>query len=71
MPADEVTGLSFTKCLAQTVTTAEQRGYDRAIAEVVAWLRKEAERKSGYYEASSEDTLNMACDAIEAGEHKP
>ena len=44
---------------------AEQRGYDRAIAEVVAWLRVQQHGRTsdtfpGYYAR-----------AIEAGEHKP
>ena len=49
--------------LAAHRTAAEQRGYDRAIAEVVAWLRK----------AKGELALfgvTLAA-AIETGEHKP
>lgn len=39
---------------------AEQRGYDRAIAEVVAWLRIDGE---------AECNGIAIADAIEAGEH--
>lgn len=63
-------------------TTAEQRGYDRAIAEVVAWLREEAamrhrlanesrEKGARIYNETRGMALDMATDAIEAGEHKP
>lgn len=54
----------------------EQRGYDRAIAEVVAWLRKMADWHdkhddglSGFDRFAQED--REAANAIEAGEHKP
>ena len=49
MPTDEV--------------TAEQRGYDQAIAEVVAWLRG--------YDRDETNWPQFLARVIEAGEHKP
>lgn len=71
MPTDEVTD--------------DQRGYDRAIAEVVAWLREQAEKANTKAEemvAANNDrgardyfagkiSISRAATAIEAGEHKP
>lgn len=50
------------EAVAGVISIAEQRGYDRAIAEVVAWLREQHDGRlvSRIYLAS----------AIEAGEHK-
>ena len=49
--------------LAQYRTASERRGYDRAIAEVVAWLRVQ-------HDGRWVMRTNLA-NAIEAGEHKP
>lgn len=46
------------------LTVSEQRGYDRAIAEVVAWLR-------GRPVTLYRDAPRLFADNIEAGEHKP
>jgi hypothetical protein len=57
MPTDEVTD--------------EQRGYDRAIAEVVAWLRAKAEIHRSEWAVSVDAGVAALATAIEAGEHKP
>lgn len=55
---DKATGI---QAFAAHRTASEQRGYDRAIAEVVAWLRWQ-DGHGEWYEVAEQ---------IEAGEHKP
>lgn len=57
--------------LAQYRTASEQRGYDRAIAEVVAWLREGAHYKPSHLGPSMLNVFGKMATAIEAGEHKP
>lgn len=52
-------------------TASEQRGYDRAIAEVVAWLRGKSEIHRSHWAVSIDSNVSALASAIEAGEHKP
>lgn len=64
MTADEFTSGGadiLVKAMRDHRVLGEQRGYDRAIAEVVAWLRCQ----DGYGE------WYEVAEKIEAGEHKP
>ena len=60
---------AWVQAFARHRTASEQRGYDRAIAEVVAWLRKNAAHVGPH--TSSGASYVHAATAIEAGEHKP
>ena len=52
-------------------TTSEQRDYDRAIGEVVAWLRERMKVVKGGEGGVIGTTMALCANAIEAGGHKP
>lgn len=64
LDSDQLDTFSLQMFFANHRTTAEQAGYDRAIAEVVAWLRG-----IGFGDEDQNRAKFEIMKAIEAGEH--
>ena len=54
---------------AAALSAVKQRGYDRAIAEVVAWLRRDNPASQELWCAEWQDVAEVLAAHLEAGEH--